>query len=451
MKACLNWDLECNSEDKLSKIFTNDSGPPNWFRAWNRVFLTGWNRFMNSGLVGRWNWISVCLGYLVCSTVLGVPVPGCFDEDQTMALLVKTMKANTDSNVRRALLKGMLNGLEGRRDVPVPNGWSELNIELAKNDDVTIRELAAQLSQIFGDPKAIENALRKLRDPKEEASQRRAALVSLLDQKNIEASGYLEVLMDDPDLCLDAIRGYAVVENATAPTVLLGRYSGLKPGFKRAIIETLASRETYAKVLLDAIKRKKIPLEDIPAHAARSMNDLLGAPFTAVFGEVRQVHVNRQKLLDKYKRLLTDDAIASANASRGRAVFNKTCASCHLMYGEGGKIGPDLTGSNRANLDYILLNSVDPSYDVPDGYKTVMVLTIDGRHVNGVLAEEDESRIVLKTVEQPRMVIAKEDIAQRKLASKSMMPEGQLDHMKDQEVVDLIRYLRSTEQVEMTK
>jgi hypothetical protein len=67
------------------------------------------------------------------------------------------------------------------------------------------------------------------------------------------------------------------------------------------------------------------------------------------------------------------------------------------------------------------------------------------------LAEEDESRIVLKTVEQPRMVIAKEDIAQRKLASKSMMPEGQLDHMKDQEVVDLIRYLRSTEQVEMTK
>ena len=63
---------------------------------------------MNSGLVGRWNWISVCLGYLVCSTVLGVPVSGCFDEDQTMALLVKTMKANTDSNVRRALLKGML-------------------------------------------------------------------------------------------------------------------------------------------------------------------------------------------------------------------------------------------------------------------------------------------------------------------------------------------------------
>ena len=65
--------------------------------------------------------------------------------------------------------------------------------------------------------------------------------------------------------------------------------------------------------------------------------------------------------------------------------------SCHTLYGEGGKVGPDLTGSNRANLDYILLNSVDPSYDVPGAYKTVSVLTVDGRVVNGVLAEEDSS------------------------------------------------------------
>ena len=94
--------------------------------------------------------------------------------------------------------------------------------------------------------------------------------------------------------------------------------------------------------------------------------------------------------------------IADASASRGRAVFTKTCAACHVLYGEGGKIGPDLTGSNRANLDYILLNSVDPSYDVPAGYRMVTIVTVDGRVVSGVIAEEDETRIVLKTVEQPK-------------------------------------------------
>ena len=120
-----------------------------------------------------------------------------------------------------------------------------------------------------------------------------------------------------------------------------------------------------------------------------------------------------------------------------------------MLYGEGGKVGPDLTGSNRANLDYILLNSVDPSYDVPDAYKTVSVLTIDGRVVNGVLAEEDATRIVLKTPEQPRVVIAKEDIDIRKVSPKSMMPDGQLDRMKQQDVLDLIKYLRTTRQVEI--
>ena len=189
--------------------------------------------------------------------------------------------------------------------------------------------------------------------------------------------------------------------------------------------------------------------EQIPAQVARSLHDMLGSSFTEVFGEVRAVAEDRTKLIAHYTELCNPDAVAAADASRGRVVFEKTCAACHKMYNEGGSVGPDLTGSNRANLDYILLNSIDPSYDVPDAYKTVSVLTVDGRSVNGVLAEEDAQRIVLKTAEQPRVVIAKADIEQRKVSPNSMMPEGQLDQMKPQEVVDLIKYLRTTQQVEI--
>ena len=81
----------------------------------------------------------------------------------------------------------------------------------------------------------------------------------------------------------------------------------------------------------------------------------------------------------------------------------------------------------------------------------VLIQTIDGRLVSGVIAEEDATKVVLKTVEQPRLVIAKDDIETRKISEKSMMPEGQLDQMKPQEVRDLIKYLQTTEQVEMVK
>ena len=215
------------------------------------------------------------------------------------------------------------------------------------------------------------------------------------------------------------------------------------------MIETLASRKVYAMLLLDALKNQQLQRDAIPAQVARSLTDLLGAAFIDVFGEVREVAQDRTEILAKYKALCNPDALAAASAARGRAVYKKTCAACHTLYGDGGQVGPDLTGSNRANLDYILLNSVDPSYDVPNAYRTVSVLTVDGRSVNGVLAEEDSRRIILKTPEQPRVVIAKEDIEQRKVSSKSMMPEGQLDQMTPQEVLDLIKYLRTTQQVEM--
>ena len=76
--------------------------------------------------------------------------------------------------------------------------------------------------------------------------------------------------------------------------------------------------------------------------------------------------VLKEAQIAKYKKLLTPGFVAKADASRGREVYNRTCLSCHIMFGEGGKVGPDLTGSNRGDLDYLLLNILDPSGDIPD-------------------------------------------------------------------------------------
>ena len=373
------------------------------------------------------------------------------DESNSLSLLVQTLSETPNPAVRAALMRGMLSGLAGRRNVSKPADWDQLSLKLASSDNSDIRDMTQQLSQIFGDKKATAAALAKVKDESASVQSRRTALRSLLMQRNEDASNVLESLLDEPELALDAIRGYAIVENATAPAILMGRYEQLSPELRRAVIETLATRKRYAQALLSAVSRKAVSRDEIPAHVARSLSDLLGDRFTRVFGKVRPVAADRKKLVAKYKKMLTPSTLAAASASRGRAVFDKTCAACHVLYGEGGKIGPDLTGSNRANLDYILLNSVDPSYDVPDGYKMVVIQTDDGRVINGVVAEEDESRVVLKTVEQPKLIIAKGDIETRKVSPKSMMPEGQLGEMKPGEMIDLIKYLRTTEQVEAAK
>ncbi|MDA7873888.1 c-type cytochrome [Rhodopirellula sp.] len=387
---------------------------------------------------------------LVLSVCNLQPAKAASDAD-SLALLVKTLNSNDNPQVRAILMKGMLSGLAGRRNVEPPKGWKELSKKLTLSEHAEEQALFQQLSQIFGDAEATERALATVDDPNADVEARRTSLRSLLAQQNDQVSMKLEILLDDPAIRLDAIRGYASIENASAPKILLGRYTKFDESMRRAAIETLATRKGYAIELLNAIESGKIAREDIPAHVARSLDVLLGKRFVKVFGEVEDLSADRAKLLAKYKAMCSPEAMEKADASRGRAVFKRTCASCHLMYGQGGKIGPDLTGSNRANLDYILLNSVDPSYDVPEGYKMVLIQTVDGRLINGVVAEEDARRIVLKTVEQPQVVIAKEDIEARKVSSKSMMPDGQLEQMKPQEMLDLIKYLRTTAQVEIEK
>ncbi len=373
------------------------------------------------------------------------------DDPDSLARLVAIIQKSENASVQAALLKGMLSGLEGRRNMTAPAGWSELAEKLSQSDDANVKDLATQLSQIFGDKNAQLKLLLVLKNTDSNTNDRRKALNSLLSQRSSDASKFLESLLDHPELRMDAIRGYAMVENPDAPSILLSRFKKFDPQQQKAVVETLASRKIYANALLLAFQNNKIKRDDIPVQVARSLSITLGVAFERVYGKIKSVGADREKQIAKYKKLITPEAIEKANSSRGRVLFNKTCASCHMLYGEGGKVGPDLTGSNRANLDYILLNSVDPSYDVPEGYRAELISTLDGLIITGVIAEEDGTKVVLKTAEQPRVVIAKEDIENRKTSDKSIMPDGQLDELTSEQVLDLIKYLRTTEQVELEK
>ena len=120
------------------------------------------------------------------------------------------------------------------------------------------------------------------------------------------------------------------------------------------------------------------------------------------------------------------------------------------MYGEGGIVGPDLTGSNRGDLNYLLLNIIDPSGDIPDAYKMVTVTTNNGQVLTGSVTKEDDQRLVLSMVGQ-KTTVAKSDIKSRETSNVSMMPEGLLKTLTPNEVLNLFKYMQTQEQVALPK
>ena len=388
----------------------------------------------------------LCLTWMLMTLA---PTPMQADESGQLEIMVKALSRIKSEAAQVNILRGMLGGLSGRRDVPTPKSWPALNAKLNASENSDLRNLARQLSQIFGDESANQAALVTLRDATAEPGARRSALKSLLGQRHPDVPAVLEDLLGQ-SLSLEAIRAYAFYDYAKAPVILLGRYQKFDPIARRAVVETLASRKSYARSLLKALGRGKVEKKEVPAYVARSLKSLLGGDFEKVYGKVLEISVDKGKLMAQYKAKVLSPAMGKADASRGRAIYQRACAACHVMYGEGGKIGPELTGSNRADIDYLLLNVIDPNYDVPDGYRLVTITSKSGQVFAGNVAEEDDSKIVLTMVGQ-KSVIAKADVKSRTTAKISLMPEGLLLTLKDNEFLDLVQYLRTEKQVHPPK
>jgi putative heme-binding domain-containing protein len=150
--------------------------------------------------------------------------------------------------------------------------------------------------------------------------------------------------------------------------------------------------------------------------------------------------------MQSLKQQLTPEVLAQADTGQGRVLFQKTCATCHRLYGHGETIGPDLTGAGRASLDYLLLNMVDPSATVGAEYRMSVVVLKDGRVLNGIVATRNDKTLTLQTAKE-RTTIELSDIEEVKPSTVSLMPDGQLQTLTPDQVRDLAGYLMHPVQV----
>ncbi len=357
--------------------------------------------------------------------------------------VIASLGERTDA--RLLLLKGVRAALEGRSDVATPASWSGVYDQLKKNKDLAEEALA--IAQQLGDGEAANQYLLVLKNPNANLQDRVEAMRNLADNQWPELEAELPGLLKDPDLRIEAIRAVAAFESGELGWLLLKNYSQYNTEEKAEIVQTMASRSLYGNLLTRGLKGGEIPKSDVPAYVARQLRRVVGNGFVEVWGPIDELSGNKSAALQKYTALLTTDALTRANLTNGRTLFDRTCGACHQMYGEGGEIGPDITGSNRTNLDYLLSNIIDPSGVIQDDYKMVVVTTRDGRTFAGNVAAENDRQLTLRVVGQDPVVLSKSDIQSREVTPNSMMPEGLLSTLSDEAVIDLVAYLQSSTQV----
>jgi putative membrane-bound dehydrogenase-like protein len=370
------------------------------------------------------------------------------DPEKVGLMLTFLEKTPKDSAlILRSTLDGLIEGQRGKVTLPAEMK-PEVLAELMKHSDREVAARAQRLGAMWGDPGALQASLAVLDDAKAPVEQRVATVQSLRQVKAWQESSkmvrdaFLKLTANsDERLAIEAIRGIGEVGGADVPNVLLANWRQFSAAKQRAAADVLTSRREWTQEFLDAIDKKTLSASELPAPVVRSLmnskDQTIRAHAAKVIGRVREADADKLKVIAQKKAVVMNGTV---NLERGHELAKQTCFTCHKLYGEGADVGPDLTGVGRSSLDALLNNVIDPNQIVGAGYENVEVETKDGRNVSGRLVEDTESRIKLLSAGPKEEVIAKSDIASKRVSELSVMPEG-LENMPDEDFRNLINYI----------
>ncbi|MGN6547899.1 MAG: PVC-type heme-binding CxxCH protein [Aureliella sp.] len=342
------------------------------------------------------------------------------------------------------LLAAFKTGLAGKARVTPPADWDRLEKRLRSSKSREVLLAVDALAILFGDGAAIADLRKLAGDTTADPAAREQAIAALGGSKDAQSLPMFYNLLGDRavvDAVIPALRNF---DDAGIPKQLLSRFDGFKDGNKSLAIDTLSSRESYALELAEAIEQGKIDARELTAAQVRQLLALGSARIQSVleskWGVVQETPEARLAAIEKWKKELTPAVLAKGNMENGAALFKASCANCHKIFGEGKSIAPDLTGSNRTNLEYLLINILDPSAVVPKQFTTSVVALGDGRVVTGVVVSETDQALVIQT-DKEQLTIPRDEIDVVRKTGKSLMPDGMLDTLSPEQVRDLFAFL----------
>jgi putative membrane-bound dehydrogenase-like protein len=369
--------------------------------------------------------------------------------------MIQAVSAAKTPETQLTMIRGIRAGLSGLRKVPAPQGWSEVFQKLFASKQGELSLQALGLAVTFNDPVAIKYLHEVVADPKQLLAKRQSALTDLV---SVEYPGLAQLLIDelpDADLKNDVLRAMASVNHETIPGLLLKNYDTFSPDQKRLALNVLCSRVNYARILLANMgseTEQVIKNSDLSADLVRQLGQLQDAQLREMinktWGSLKETPAEKAEQIRNLTAYLLRTKNPKPDLEQGRAIFAKTCQQCHTLFDAGGKIGPELTGSNRANIDYLLSNIIDPSAVMSKEYIPVTILTSAGRAITGIIKEQNANAITLVNANET-VVIPRDEILEQKNSEQSMMPDNILKNYKEHEIRDLVNYLAQTKQTSM--
>jgi putative membrane-bound dehydrogenase-like protein len=347
----------------------------------------------------------------------------------------------------RAALDGLIDGQKGKALLPTAPA-SDVLESLGKNSDKAISSRAQRLGALWGDAGAIQISLATIVNAGAGADERVEAIQAVKQSKTDSVRDALLNAVGDANerIKIEAIRALGEVGGETVPAAVLGNWKNFSPATQRAAAEVLAARKEWIPAFFDSIQNKTVTASDLPRPVIRSLttskDEAVRTRAAAVIGRVRDADADKQRVISEKKKMIQE---GRADIAAGHEIAKKACFTCHKLYGEGADVGPDLTGVGRSTLDALLNNVIDPNQIIGKGYENVEIETKDGRTVSGRLVEETDSRIKLLSAGPKEEVIAKSDIASKRVSELSVMPEG-LEQMSDADFRNLIAYIMNPPQ-----
>jgi putative membrane-bound dehydrogenase-like protein len=348
-----------------------------------------------------------------------------------------------------ALLKvvdGMEQALEGRRLEAVPAPLKESLATLWKTHGQNMKVL--RLALRLGSPEAFESALRRVEETKS------VELVNVLGQSGkpevvpvllkLLAEGRTDALLQ---AVLAALQPFQNEQVASAVLVELPRLTGPSRVRARSL---LFSRPASALEFLKLVDAGKIPPKEVPLDQLSALMDFkdeaVGKLVEKHWGKVGAATPGEKRAqIGSIKNILSH---GKGDAARGKVHFMKVCGVCHTLFGEGNKIGPELDGQDRKNLDLLLTNIVDPSVVIRAEFQARKIRTTDGQVITGLLVEQSAGAVTILDAQNIKTTIARSRIDALVDSEVSLMPEKLLDPLTDPEIQDLFAYLQGDKGVQ---
>ncbi len=364
---------------------------------------------------------------------------------QTCAWLLTTA---LDRELREIVLRGFDKAWEGQGTVAHA---PELRPALASVWK-TSESLMVRVGLRIRFPEAEKLALEQVQDAARSESER-IALAETLGQCRVAEAvpALLKLLSGTSRLQLAALTGLQNFDEPRIPVDLLKAYPQLSKDARLRARTMLASRPQWAMELLAAIDRGVIEPNDISMDQLRQMlrqNDpSLTAAVEKRWGKVRaQTSVEKASAINQIKLMLNPSGTTlrfTGNPGEGKKLFNQFCGNCHRLFGEGAALGPELSGADRRNTEWMLTQIVDPSAFIRPEYVNHNIEMKDGRLLTGLLVEQSDNALTLMDSQNQRTILNRSDVKEISASSTSLMPEGLLEPLTPQQLRDLFSYLQS--------